>query len=299
MVLEAEKKYSVVVEVGNQRRSWPNVAEAIEGVRNGEIGEVHFAKSWYANNRKPIGNGKVVPVPPNLDWDLWQGPAPRQEYHDNYVHYNWHWFYPWSTGEAIGNGIHFVDLLLWGMDLEWPSFIDSVGGRYNYRWDDWQTLDTQLITYQFGDKASFSWEGRSCIGTPTHGHGVGVAFFGTEGTTIISGGNEYRIESPKGKIIKKVNSPLKFKEGNLFNPSEELDTYHFRNWYEAMVYGKELRSSLKSACTSTQLVQLGTIAQRLGHSLQINPADGTIIGSPDAAVLWNREYEPGWEEYLK
>ncbi|MDD6150932.1 MAG: Gfo/Idh/MocA family oxidoreductase [Bacteroidales bacterium] len=299
MLLEAEKKYSVVVEVGNQRRSWPNVAEAIEGVRNGEIGEVHFAKSWYANNRKPIGNGKVVPVPPNLDWDLWQGPAPRQEYHDNYVHYNWHWFYPWSTGEAIGNGIHFVDLLLWGMDLEWPSFIDSVGGRYNHRWDDWQTLDTQLITYQFGDKASFSWEGRSCIGTPTHGHGVGVAFFGTEGTTIISGGNEYRIESPKGKIIKKVKSPLKFKEGNLFNPSEELDTYHFRNWYEAMVYGKELRSSLKSACTSTQLVQLGTIAQRLGHSLQINPADGTIIGSPDAAVLWNREYEPGWEEYLK
>lgn len=128
---------------------------------------------------------------------------------------------------------------------------------------------------------------------------MGVAFYGTKGTTFIGGGNDYRIEDPNGKVIKRVLSPLKFKEGDLFNPSEELDTYHFRNWYEAMVYGTPVKSSLKSACTSTQLVQLGTIAQRLGHSLQINPADGTIVGSPDAAALWNREYEPGWEKYLK
>lgn len=298
MLLAAEKKYGVVVEVGNQRRSWPNVAQAIEEVRAGEIGEVRYAKSWYANNRKSIGNGKVVPVPPNLDWDLWQGPAPRQEYHDNYVHYNWHWFYPWSTGEAIGNGIHFVDMLLWGLDLEWPTLINSVGGRYNYTDDDWQTPDTQFITYQFGDKASFSWEGRSCVGTPTDGYKVGVAFYGTKGTTFIGGGNEYRIENPKGKVIKKVLSPFKFKDGDLFNPSEQLDTFHFRNWHDAITKGEALKSTLRSACISTQLVQLGTISQRLGHSLQIDPSNGHIVGSPDAEKLWSRDYEPGWEKYL-
>lgn len=299
MLLEAEKKYGVVVEVGNQRRSWPNVAEAIKGVQEGEIGEVRYAKSWYANNRKSIGNGKAVPVPANLDWDLWQGPAPRREYHDNYVHYNWHWFYHWSTGEAIGNGIHFVDMLLWGMQLEYPTLINSVGGRYNYTTDDWETPDTQLITYQFGDKASFSWEGRSCIGTPTEKHGVGVAFYGTKGTTIISGGNEYRIEDFKGNVIKQVRSPFKFKEGDTFNPSETLDSFHFQNWFDAIKTGAPITSTLRSACISTQLVQLGTIAQRVGHSLEIDPSTGRIVGSPDAQKLFSREYEPGWEKYLK
>ena len=63
------------------------------------IGRAYFAKTWYSNVRKSIGYGKVVPVPATLDWDLFQGPAPRQEYKDNVQPYNWHWFKTWGTGE--------------------------------------------------------------------------------------------------------------------------------------------------------------------------------------------------------
>ena len=113
MLVRATLKYNRIVQVGNQRRSWPNVIKAIEEIKSGAIGKVRYAKSWYVNNRPSIGTGKVVPVPDYLDWDLWQGPAPRvPNFKDNYIHYNWHWFWNWGTGEALNNGTHFVDILL-------------------------------------------------------------------------------------------------------------------------------------------------------------------------------------------
>ena len=295
MLVRATLKYNRIVQVGNQRRSWPNVIKAIEEIKSGAIGKVRYAKSWYVNNRPSIGTGKVVPVPDYLDWDLWQGPAPRvPNFKDNYVHYNWHWFWNWGTGEALNNGTHFVDILRWGLGVDYPTKVDSVGGRYRFQ-DDWQTPDTQLITFQFGDEASCSWEGRSCNSTPVDGYGVGTAFYGETGTLFISGGNEYKITDLQGKVIKDVKSNLKFETGNLLNPSEKLDAYHFENWFDAIRKGGKLNSGIVDACISTQLVQLGNIAQRVGHSLDIDPGSGRILNDLEANKLWGREYEKGWE----
>ena len=89
-----------------QQRSCLRTIEAIDKIHNGIIGRPYFAKAWYSNTRKSIGIGKEVPVPPQLDWDLWQGPAPRRPYKDNIHPYNWHWFKHWGTGEALNNGTH-------------------------------------------------------------------------------------------------------------------------------------------------------------------------------------------------
>ena len=292
----AAKNPRRVITVGNQRRSWPNVIEAVDAVRNGEIGRVRFASSWYTANRPSIGRGNNVPVPENLDWDLWQGPAPRVEgFHDNYIHYNWHWFYRWGTGEALNNGTHFVDILRWGLGVAYPTLVTSVGGRFRYH-DDWEFPDTQIITYQFGDTAAGSWEGRSCNSTPIHGYGVGVAFYGENGTLVLGGGNEYKVLDMRGNVIKDRKSDLAFAPGDLFNPSEKLDMLHFENWFSAIRTGSALNSTLKDACISTQLVQLGNIAQRTGESLAIDPSSGHILNASEAArTLFTREYEPGWE----
>ncbi|MPM31303.1 hypothetical protein SDC9_77858 [bioreactor metagenome] len=295
LLIRAAAKYNKIVQVGNQRRSWPNVIKGIEEVQNGTIGNVYYGKGWYTNNRPSIGIGKVVPVPDWLNWDLWQGPAPRvKNFKDNFVHYHWHWFWHWGTGEALNNGTHFVDMLRWGMEVDYPTKVTSVGGRYRYQ-DDWETPDTQLIGYEFGDKKSFVWEGRSCNGKSIEDYGVGVIFYGEKGSIVISGGNEYKVYDLKSKLIKQVDSTVGFEEGNLMGPSQQLDALHFTNMFEGIRTGAKLNSDLLNGCISTQLVQLGNISQRVGRSLNIDPVTGRIINDKKAEKLWSRSYEKGWE----
>ena len=80
MLLEAVRKYGKQVQMGTQQRSSPHTIEIVGRIHSGEIGRPYYAKAWYVNTRKSIGYGKPAPVPPQLDWDLWQGPAPRRAY---------------------------------------------------------------------------------------------------------------------------------------------------------------------------------------------------------------------------
>ncbi|MCC5931521.1 MAG: Gfo/Idh/MocA family oxidoreductase [Cyclobacteriaceae bacterium] len=294
ILLEALKKYKKVVQVGNQRRSWPKVAEGIEALRSGVIGKPYFGKSWYTNNREPIGIGKEAPVPEWLDWELWQGPAPRKAFKDNYVHYNWHWFWHWGTGEALNNGTHMVDILRWGMDVGYPVKVSSNGGRYHYQ-DDWETPDTQVITMDFKEGFTMTWEGRSCNGHYVEGSSVGAIFYGDKGTLHITQGNGYHIYDLKGEKIKSVEDKEKIDPRNTASPAQQLDALHIYNFYDAIMNGTQLRSDLESSHMSTVLLQLGNIAQRVGHSLEVDPATGYILKDPEAMKHWSREYEPGWE----
>ena len=99
LLIGAMKKYGKQMQMGNQRRSYPNLNAIVKEVHNGLLGNTYLAKAWYTNNRKSIGIGKKVPVPSTLDFELWQGPAPRKDYQDNLVHYNWHWFWHWEQAK--------------------------------------------------------------------------------------------------------------------------------------------------------------------------------------------------------
>ena len=79
MLVEAQRKTGKVVQMGTQQRSSTHTIEVVDKIHSGLIGNAYFAKAWYSNVRKSIGEGKPAPVPAQLDWDLWQGPAPRRE----------------------------------------------------------------------------------------------------------------------------------------------------------------------------------------------------------------------------
>ena len=294
MLVKAAAKHNKLLQMGNQRRSWPNVIAAIGELRAGAIGRPYYAKTWYTNNRESIGVGKTAEVPSWLNYDLWQGPAPRRAYKDNVIHYNWHWFWHWGTGEALNNGTHMVDLARWGLGVEYPTRVTSAGGRYRYQ-DDWETPDTQVIDLEFANNTLISWEGRSCNGKNTEGSSVGVIFYGETGSLLIESGNAYKIFDLRSKLVKEVKNDIVANALDRTGPGMELDALHIRNFFDAIKRGTKLNSDILSGHQSTLLVQLGNISQRTGRALKVDPNNGRILNDKEAMKLWSREYEKGWE----
>jgi predicted dehydrogenase len=145
LLIAAQKKYGLKVQMGNQQRSALTSMRAVSDIRNGIIGEVYKGEAYYSNNRGSIGIGKPAPIPQTLDWDLWQGPAPRTQYKDNIHPYNWHWFRNWGTGEVHNNGTHEIDICRWALGVDLPQSVTSFGGKYAYQ-DDWEFVDNQQVT---------------------------------------------------------------------------------------------------------------------------------------------------------
>jgi len=296
LAVQAARKYKRVVQMGSQRRSWPVLTKGIKELQGGVIGKVHMAKAWYTNNRGSIGIGQMVPVPAGLDYELWQGPAPRKPYRSNLIHYNWHWFWHWGTGEALNNGTHEIDVVRWGLGIDYPLRVNSVGGRYHFK-DDWETPDTQIITYDCAGGCSVIWEGRSCNGRFVEGEGRGVIFYGEEGS-MNTGGNSYTIYDKNNKVVKEVKSDIVIDGRNTASPSEELDIVHFANFLDSIKNNTMPNADVETGYKSTLWVQLGNISQRVGHTLNIDQHNGHIIDDTKAAQLWKREYEKGWEPKL-
>ncbi len=298
LLIQAQNHYQKILEVGSQRRSFPFLMQAVKEVKEGIIGNAYFAKSWYTNNRKSIGTGKKVPVPPTLDFELWQGPAPRKDYHDNLVHYNWHWFWHWGTGEACNNGNHELDCCRWFLGVDYPTKITSSGGRYAFR-DDWQTPDTQIATFEYGNNKAITWEGRSCNKFKVNGFDRGFIIYGDNGTLETDGGSGYKVFDPDNKLIKEVTANnVKIDSSNLVSSTGNLDLLHFTNFIESIRGNVQPTAPIEEGHKSVLMCHLANIAQRTGTTLYTNPANGYIFNNEKAASLWKRDYEPGWEMKL-
>jgi len=297
LIAQAYHNYGKHIQMGNQRRSYPTLIEAVALAREGIIGDVYFAKSWYTNNRASIGIGKNIPVPSTLDFDLWQGPAPRRPYQDNLVHYNWHWFWHWGTGECCNNGTHEIDCCRWFLGVDYPTRVTSSGGRYAYK-DDWQTPDTQVAGFEFGEKASITWESRSCNNYPVEGSGRGFIIYGTKGTLVNYGGGEYKILDIKNKLVKEVKSNVATDANNTVSASGDIEVHHFVNFVNTIRGEAKLNSPVDEASKSVLLCHLANIAQRTGQALHCDPKNGHILNNNEAMKLWRRTYEKGWEPKL-
>jgi predicted dehydrogenase len=294
LLIAAVDKYQRVCQMGNQRRSFPTMHEAMAQLHDGIIGKLVFARTWYTNKRGPIGHGKSAPVPEWLDYELWQGPAPRKPFVDNLIHYNWHWHWHWGTGEALNNGTHEVDVARWALGVDWPSRVTSNGGRYFYE-DDWETPDTQVITWDYADGKTITWEGRSCNNYPTEGLDRGVLVFGTKGTALLENAN-YTIYDANRKVLKSAKANVGADPTNTLSASGiELDQLHVKNFLECIRTGSAPNSPITDGHKSVAMLHLGNIAWRVGRELNCDTSNGHIQNDEAAAALWQRNYEPGWE----
>jgi predicted dehydrogenase len=294
LLIEAVQKYNKVVQMGNQRRSFNNMIQAMKDIQGGIIGRAYFAKAWYANNRASIGRGKPAEVPKDLDYDLWQGPAPRRPYKDNVIPYNWHWFWNWGTGEALNNGTHEVDVCRWALGVDWPTRVVSHGGRYQWD-DDWETPDTQVIGWDYAQGKSISWESRSCNDFPVENKGRGALIYGTTGTALLEG-NNYTVYDSKRKVVKELKDDTKADPTDKLSASGiKLDQVHMKDFIDCIRTGKKPNSPITEGHKSCAMLHLGNIAWRVGRELHLDPANGHIKDDPEAMKLWRREYEPGWE----
>ena len=280
LMIQAARKYNRAVQVGTQRRSSPGIQEAIQQLHEGVIGRVYMARAWYNGGRGSQGWGKQVPVPAHLDYELWQGPAPRFPYKDNLLHYNWHWYWHWGNGELGNNGVHYVDLCRWGMQVGYPNRVTSSGGRYCFD-DDQETPDTYTVCYEFEGERSITWAQLSC-----NRHSLGfITFYGEKGALDLGSKGAYTIYDKEGAVVKKAVD------------STYGDHEHAQNLLAAIRSDQplSLNVEIEEGHKSTLLCHLGNIAYRTGRSLTCDPDNGHIRNDPEAMEYWSREYAKGWE----
>ena len=290
MLLQAQRKYGKLVQMGTQQRSSPHTIEIVEKIRTGLIGRPYYAKAWYSNVRKSIGIGKEAPVPEQLDWDLWQGPAPRRPYRDNVHPYNWHWFRIYGTGETLNNGTHEVDVCRWALNVDYPQRVASSGGRYHFK-DDWQFYDTLVTSFEYED-AMLSWEGKSCQGMKFYGRDRGSAIMGTTGTVLVDR-DGYEVYDLKGAKTNEFKVGGTTSSADLVGADSMTDA-HFANFIAGIRNGEKLNAPISVGNVAVTMLQLSNIAWEINRELHLDTKDGRIQNDPDAMKMWSREYERGW-----
>ena len=294
LLVEAQRKYGKQVQMGTQQRSSPHTLEVIDKIHNGLIGRAYYAKAWYSNTRKSIGIGKEAPVPAQLDWDLWQGPAPRRAYKDNVQPYNWHWFRIYGTGETLNNGTHEVDVCRWALGADYPQRISASGGRYHFK-DDWQFYDTLLTSFEYEDKL-IDWEGKCCQGMKFYGRDRGSCIMGTNGSAIVDRGG-YEVYDLSGKKTAEFDAGKAASSSDTVGRDSMTDA-HFANFIAAIRQGEKLNAPVAIGNVAVTMLQLSNVSWEVHRTLALDTADGKIQNDPAAMKMWGRTYEPGWAPHL-
>ena len=293
LLVEAQRKYGHIVQMGNQQRSAPRSIEVIQRIRDGLIGRPYYARAWYANTRGTLGHGQIAPVPGWLDYELWQGPAPRTPYRDNVVHYNWHWFWRWGTAEINNNGAHEIDVCRWALGVDYPVRVASSGGRYHFREDDWEMVDTQVASFDFPGDKTLVWEGRSCNGRPIEGRGRGSSIHGDKGTVILDRSGYVAYDNDNNEVARNMRPGRE--DGLDTRGAGALTDLHIENFLDAIRGKAKQTAPIDQGHTSVLLCHLGNIAQRTRRALVCDPANGRVTSDTEAMRMWSRDYEPGWE----
>ena len=286
LMVNAARRNKRIVQIGTQSRSRPNTRAGIELARSGKIGTLRMAKAWDVQLRDDIGHKQDSPVPAEVDFDLWTGPAIALPFNENRFHYNWHWNWNYGTGDLGNDGVHQLDQARWALGVSSPTRISGMGKKLHFQ-DDQQTPDTMNIVYEFPGNLAIQFEMR--IWNPYKYSGIdnGMAIYGTEGMIEIgrreSGAWGYWTYDAKGKHVPELT---KVEAGP--------DNHHHRNFLDCVKSRQAPNAEVEIGHISTSLCHLGNIVARTGRNLAFDPATETISGDNEAAQLLKRPYRKHW-----
>jgi predicted dehydrogenase len=296
LLVELQKKHGKVIQMGNQQRSAHESIEIINEIHNGIIGVPYKAIAFYSNSRGESPVPKKAPVPSGLDWDLFQGPAPRQEYMHDTWDYNWHWYgWTWGTAETGNNAVHELDVARWALKADFPERVDVAAGKFHFPDDGWTMYDTMDATFVFPGNRVIKWDGKSRNSYNTYGSDRGTVIFGSNGSVFVNRGG-YKLYDRGGKLLRERRSGGD-EGGTALGGGGDMSTMHVVNFFDA-IRGKAIQKSpIDEGVKSTLLGHLANISSRIGKGFDVNASNGQALDR-DALKLWKREYEPGWEPKL-
>ena len=292
-LVKASKHFDKFVQMGNQQRSSGHTMEIIKEIHNGIIGKPYKAVAFYNNQRGKVPLQQKSAIPEGLDWDLWQGPAPRREYTSETWNYNWHWYgWEYGTAEAGNNGTHELDVARWALQVDLPNHVYVEAEKRHFLDDGWEMYDDMEATFKFKDNKTIKWDGKSRNGYSTYGTGRGTIIYGTEGSVFVDRGT-YILYGRNGKVIK-TNKSTSNESGLALGGGGNTSTKHVQNLFDAIRGKAQLTAPIDDASKSMAMVHYANIAYRINKGFDIDNISGQMYDR-DAMKLWSREYESGWD----
>jgi predicted dehydrogenase len=279
VVVEAQKKYGVVIQHGTQSRSSASIAGLHEAIQAGQFGPLAIAYGYCCKPRSGIGFEKVGNPPANLDWNLWRGPADIDEYHGNYVHYDWHWFWKTGNGDMNNQGTHQLDIARWALDTDQthPVRVMALGGRFQWK-DQGETPNTMFAIAEYPNGQYVFFNVRN-VNYKGYVRQVENEYYFKDGGKIID--NKYYAKGSKEGV--KVNvKPGKVTPGG--------------NWgaFIAAVRANDPKMANGNALDAHHASVLGHLmnnSYRLGREVPFNAKAGTFADNPEATEHFLRLHE--------
>ncbi len=282
LLVEIARKYNRIVQQGTQIRSSEAVQEAMEHLHNGTIGEVYYAKGTCYKWRDTIGHKEPSPIPEGVHYNLWLGPAEERPFTQNRFHYNWHWHWDYGNGDIGNQGVHQMDVARWGLGVELPDLVSSVGGHFMFD-DDQETPNTLVSSMKYEKENKMlvfevrHWITNDELGEGGRGNVVGNLFLGSKGIMVVPSYNSYQIYFGRDR-----------KPG----PGRNAGGNHYANFIEAVRKRDHtiLNADVLEGHYSAALCHLANAAYLVEDTLKIDPETEMCTNNEEANKILQGTY---------
>lgn len=281
IMAQLARRYGSILQVGSQQRSDEKFLRACELVRNGRIGELRTARVEIPTRPGSAEPWSPQPVPAELDYELWLGPAPWAPYHPDRCHYKFRFVSDYSGGDVTNWGAHQLDIAQWGIgaDDSGPLEVEGHGKRNATGLHD-VFYDVEVdYTYAGGVKVELR-----------DGGGTGsVRFQGTEGWIYVS--RERLDAEPKSVLSSRIGPD------EIHLAPEGTGGTHMGIWLDCIRRGtpKGLNALVEVGHRSATVCHLANIAMELGRKLKWDPVKEQFVDDDQAnRMTWRPMREP-WQ----